>query len=495
MRIVSSRYPEIVEIRFPVRDNFTKKWAFCMFRSLLCVEGKDECTEIAKQGTLWDLARRNPMHATNQEPPVAHEPGFRLNPQVHDMLVFSPPPDAPRPGEEIPALPEPVFPQYPELFGDVVPHPKYLPTADKPYRKHITPFILRRALRGWLYPYIRSIATAGDFHPIIPYLFTEYKCNLDCHYCWAFNNRVQGMTEKVARDSIDWLHETGCRVLALMGGEVLIRPKFVHKIVYYAAKRGFWIYVPTNGRLMREDVIDRLGDAGVATVNLAVDSVEDRKELPKALKPILSYFKYLIKKQYVYGFSVFFNINITRINLEDVKRLTQIARDNGIATDYHINESPMLRQPHFKHNDRNSTFITPEDWPAIDALVDWLIDKSRSGYKMVNSVQRLQEMKAFMRGKLQEWDCRAGQNSLVIRTDGTLAPCFPMYSATRDWGKTGAPAFDPAELRQIKHDCQPHCFSTLNHNLAYCYHAGRAIKWILKQAAHGFRGTTGSFGD
>lgn len=73
------------------------------------------------------------------------------------------------------------------------------------------------------------------------------------------------------------------------------------------------MYVPTNGRLMRREVIDRLADAGVATFNLAVDSVADRKELPKALQPIRSYFDYLIKKQYVYNFSVFFNINITRI--------------------------------------------------------------------------------------------------------------------------------------------------------------------------------------
>ena len=303
------------------------------------------------------------------------------------------------------------------------------------------------------------------------------------------------MTEDVAKRSIDWLHETGCRVLALMGGEVLLRPKFVHKVVYYAAKQGFWIYVPTNGRLMREDVIDRLGDAGVASVNLAVDSIEDRKELPKALKPILPYFNYLNKKQYVYGFSVFFNINITRINIEDVKQLTQIARDTGIATDYHINESPMLSQPHFKHNDGNSTFITKEDWPRIDDLIDWLIEKNQSGYKMVNSVKRLQEMKAFMRGKLQNWDCRAGQNSLIIRTDGTLGPCFPMYSSTHDWGRIEQPLFNPAHLRQIKRDCQPHCFSTLNHNLAYCYRASRAIKWTLKQAIHGFRGTTGSFDD
>jgi MoaA/NifB/PqqE/SkfB family radical SAM enzyme len=425
----------------------------------------------------------------------AAESHYRLDVRFHDTLMQGPKSITLLPTGEPWRLPEPVFPQHPELRGDVMPNPKYLPSNGKLYRTRITPFILRRALRGWLYPYMRSRILPGDFHPIISYLFTEWKCNLDCHYCWAFDNKVRGMTEDVARRSIDWLYDTGCRVLALMGGEVLLRPKFVHKVVYYAAKRGFWTYVPTNGRLMREEVIDRLGDAGVATVNLAVDSVEDCKELPKALNPILPYFKYLIKKQYVYGFSVFFNINITRINIDDVRRLTEIAHGSGIATDYHINESPMLDQPHFKHQDGNNTFITKEDWPKIDALIDWLIEKNRSGYKMVNSVRRLEEMKTFMRGKLQQWNCRAGQNSLIIRTNGTLGPCFPMYSANHDWGVVGGSRFDREQLRKIKCDCQPHCFSTLNHNLAYCYQASRAIKWTLKQVMHGFRGTTGSFDD
>jgi len=435
------------------------------------------------------------MLAQEQKPSGTREPRYRLDVRTHDALMRSLYPPTLLSKSESLALPEPVFPQYSELRGDVAPNPKYLPSNGKSYRSRITPFILRRALRGWLYPYIRSRFLPGDFHPIISYLFTEWKCNLDCHYCWAFNNEVQGMTEDVARRSIDWLHDTGCRVLALMGGEVLLRPQFVHKVIYYAAKRGFWIYVPTNGRLMREEVIDWMGDAGVATVNLAVDSVEDRKELPKALAPILPYFMYLIKKQYVYGFSVFFNINITRINIKDVKWLTEIAHASGIATDYHINESPMLDQPHFKHHVDSNTFITREDWPKIDELIDWLIEKNQSGYKMVNSVQRLREMKAFMRGKLQEWDCRAGQNSLIIRTNGTLAPCFPMYSATRDWGVVGNPRFDRMQLSRTKHHCQPHCFSTLNHNLSYCYRASRAIKWTLKQAINGFRGTTGGFDD
>lgn len=66
---------------------------------------------------------------------------------------------------------------------------------------------------GWLFPYIRSRVLPGDFHPVTAYLFTDYKCNLDCWYCWAFNSRVSGMTEDIARRSIDWLYDRGCRVL------------------------------------------------------------------------------------------------------------------------------------------------------------------------------------------------------------------------------------------------------------------------------------------
>ena len=95
--------------------------------------------------------------------------------------------------------------------------------------------------------------------------------------------------------------------------------------------------------------------------------MDEKPGLPKALTPIRKYFDYLLRKQYKYGYAVFFNINICRNNMEDVKQLTEIAHDNGIATDYHINESPMIEQDHFKHYDENSTFITKKDWLKGDA--------------------------------------------------------------------------------------------------------------------------------
>jgi MoaA/NifB/PqqE/SkfB family radical SAM enzyme len=452
---------------------------------------------------------------------------FRIDVAINDLLMKASP-GAPAPPKATGlTLPTPPFPQFPQKLQDPGP-------AVPPERRKWTPSQVVRAMRGWLVPYLRSRVLPGDFHPITAYLFVEYKCNLDCWYCPSYDNTVKGMTEDIARRSIDWLHDHGGRVLALMGGEPLLRPKFVHQVVYYAAKKGMWVYIATNGRLLRPDVADRLGDAGAAVFNVAVDSWEEKPSLPKAFVPIEKNLDHLLKKQYVYGYMVFFNINICRNNHEDVKKLTQWAHEHRIATDYHINESPMLDQSdHFKHIENNPTYIGPEDWRAIDDLVDWIVTKNRAGYQMVNSVPRLLEMKTFVRmssgldlrlvgwngdgtgaegdlakalaanpgvvqdenGELQfaDWNCRAGQNNVVIRTDGTIAPCFPLYPASCDWGNIEDICFDYRELDKLKKTCQHHCFSTLNHNLAYCYNDARVIKWLWQQAKRGFRGGAHSF--
>ena len=443
---------------------------------------------------------------------MATAPKFRIDVDIHNLLMKSAPGPVAVPSPLGWKLPEAVYPQHPERVND--PGPEVPPAK----RNWTIPQVYNK-MRGWLFPYIRSRLLPGEFHPITAYLFLEYKCNLDCWYCWAYNNKVRGMTEDTARRSIDWLHDNGCRVLALMGGEPLLRPDFAHKVVYYAAKKGFWVYIGTNGRLLRPDVTDRLADAGVGVFNFALDSWDEKPSLPKALVPGRKNLEYLMRKQYVHGYMVFFNINICRNNLQDVRQLTEFAREHRVATDYHINETPMLEQDeHFKHMSDNPTYIRPEDWRDVDALVDWLVEKNQAGYQMVNSVPRLQEIKAFIRmasgsdlkrlgwngdgtgrngdiskqvaglpgfvqdanGELQfaEWNCRAGQNNVIIRTDGTVAPCFPMYPSSFDWGNIEQHKFEKNQLESMKSTCQRHCFSTLNHNLSYCYNDARVIRFV-----------------
>ena len=189
--------------------------------------------------------------ASPQQLPGSEGPApFRLDVELRDLLQGTAPPEPLLPlppGGKEQFFPEPVFPQRPDLLNQDDNYEEMLALAKAGRRKWTAPLVLR-AMRGWLFPYFRSRMLPGDFHPIIAYLFSEWKCNLDCHYCWAFDNHVKGMTEDVAKRSIDWLHSSTCRVLALMGGEPLLRPQFAHKVVYYAAKKGFWVYLAGRRR-------------------------------------------------------------------------------------------------------------------------------------------------------------------------------------------------------------------------------------------------------
>src|SRR5271165_4722355 len=283
---------------------------------------------------------------------------FRLDIPLHQLLQSPQAMASRRGGGELLSLPEPVFPQQPQLFHDltadeIAEHQNVVQTG----QRHWPASRILNNMRGWMFPYFKSRIMPGDFQPIIAYLFTEWKCNLDCHYCWSYDNRVRGMTEDTARRAIDWLYSTPCRVLAPTGGEPLVRPDFVHKVIYYASKKDFWVYLATNARLLRPPVIDRLADAGIATINFAVDAINLKPGLPKAFEEVRTQFEYLVKRQYRYGYTVFFNTNICRTNIDDVKQLVEIAHANGISLTFHINEAPMMEQSHFKHLHENDTYI------------------------------------------------------------------------------------------------------------------------------------------
>src|SRR5437016_5893349 len=66
---------------------------------------------------------------------------------------------------------------------------------------------------GGSLPVFQITPVAGAISSDHCYLFTEWKCNLDCHYCWAFDNTVKGMTEVVAKDqstgALDHLPRSG----------------------------------------------------------------------------------------------------------------------------------------------------------------------------------------------------------------------------------------------------------------------------------------------
>jgi MoaA/NifB/PqqE/SkfB family radical SAM enzyme len=343
-----------------------------------------------------------------------------------------------------------------------------------------------RAFRRWVVPYINSRMHEQEFRPVLCYLYTEWRCNIDCHYCFQYNNDLPGMNLETAKSSVDWLKSIGCRVLSLMGGEPLVRKDFVLEIIRYGAENGFFMYLPTNGYLMDRDFIDEVGRAGVAAINLAVDCVAPRKGLPKALLNIEPQFRYLVAQQKKYGYIVFLNINICRNNIKDAKLLTEIAHQNHIGTDYHLNEPPhsIVNVDHYNHQE-DMLSILPDQYDEVDGLLDWLIEKQKQGWPMVNSIEQLKAFKERMRGRMGLWDCRAGHNGALIRPDGSLAPCFDLITYDHDWGRIWEPLFDQIELQAVKEKCLPLCSSTCFYTMGHYYNLQTIPEWVRKHTRVG----------
>jgi uncharacterized Fe-S cluster-containing radical SAM superfamily protein len=93
-----------------------------------------------------------------------------------------------------------------------------------------------RSLRCWYIPYLKSRYHSGEFRPLLSYLYTEWRCNVNCYYCYTWDNQVRGMTLDVAKKSMDWLKTSGCRVVAIMGGEPLLRKDFIVEVIRYGSE-------------------------------------------------------------------------------------------------------------------------------------------------------------------------------------------------------------------------------------------------------------------
>jgi hypothetical protein len=210
----------------------------------------------------------------SQSLPTRPTQPFRPDGPLHDLLE-KPAESSPLAGaEHAPrtslVLPSPAFPQHPALLHEIDSADVAAHEADRQTgTRHWPTSNITMPMCGWMFPDFKSRVLPGELQPLIANPSTEWKYNLDSHYYCSDDNRITGLTEDAARRAIDWLHAMPFRMLAPTGGESLLRSDFVHKVIDYAAKCDFWVYLGTNVRLLRLKVTDRLSDAGIATVKFA----------------------------------------------------------------------------------------------------------------------------------------------------------------------------------------------------------------------------------
>jgi hypothetical protein len=63
-----------------------------------------------------------------------------------------------------------------------------------------------------------------------------------------------------------------------------------------------------------------------------------------------------------------------------------------------------------------------------------------------------------------DWDCRAGMSGGLIRSDGTLSPCFEMINYNHDWGHIWASNFSYEALTTLNEGVAPVLIDLLSYH-------------------------------
>lgn len=111
------------------------------------------------------------------------------------------------------------------------------------------------------------------------------RCNLMCKHCYAESNSHKisdDLPFETVKNIVDQLCDLGCVIIALAGGEPLVR-KDLPKIIEYIKSKGIDVFLNTNGTLLSTDKITLLKNAGLTQVEISLDGFEKEHDFIRGL--------------------------------------------------------------------------------------------------------------------------------------------------------------------------------------------------------------------
>jgi len=303
----------------------------------------------------------------------------------------------------------------------------------------------------------------------IPYWFfldVLTTCNMRCGYCFVIEPKRAKIDLSVAKQSIDFMHEQGCRVVAFMGGEPLLLGDSLVEIIEYATSKRMFTYLPTNLSLLNARFLNDLITAGTGCIDAGIDAIEKRDGFDKNLAEAQQNFDLVLESR-KRGVHVKLNTVITRENVDDVYQLVELSRSKKIPISLHLieGEPPETPQKEYGWLQKNWHFRN-QDYPTLERLANWLIEKRKKGYPIANPAWYFERMKEMVRdGHHSGWKCLAGQHTLFINMRGEFAPCLALiWQENKKWGnlKEGKWPFDKQAMEAQLSICNSKCLSCSN---------------------------------
>ena len=356
------------------------------------------------------------------------------------------------------------------------------------------------------------------------------KCNLACSHCGsrAGDARVNELSTSEALDLVSQMAELGIKEVTLIGGEAFMRPDWL-LIAAEITKKGMKATMTTGGYGISLGTAKRMKAAGIASVSLSIDGLEQSHDLLRGREGAYQQCFKTISHLREVGIPVACNSQVNRESIAELPMLYEVLRDAGVTAWQLALTVPMGNAVENSH-----ILLQPYELLDVFPLLAYLSKRGNSegvrvhmgnniGYfgpyeRLLREPIAIDPKWAFSRG------CSAGQNAIGIEADGSIKGCPSLPSdeyvggnirertlqdiyqnspqmrindinepedATRHlWGECGSCEF--ASVCRAGCHWTAHVFFGKRGNNPYCHH--RALKkaakdqrerFYIKQAAPG----------
>lgn len=237
--------------------------------------------------------------------------------------------------------------------------------------------------------------------PVEAQLTVIRRCNLSCGYCTEYDQHSEGVPYEILCARIDAIHRLRAANIAMLGGEPLLHPR-IDDLVRYAAGRA-QVSITTNGFLLDRDMIDRLGDAGLANLQVSIDAAR-----PDPAMYIQKTFRSLRPKLDRLAAHARFEVHITTVLCsETVGQLDELME---MLAPY-----PFRISMNIVHDERGQVGIRG---PVFERA--W---RRHFGSGRAFSFFEEDYGRELLAGRRPDWTCSAGCRFLYVAEDGTVELC------------------------------------------------------------------------
>lgn len=269
-------------------------------------------------------------------------------------------------------------------------------------------------------------------------------CNLRCKHCYASAGEPlkDELSTVEALDLIDKLAVMGVPILALSGGEPLVR-RDILQLARHARKRGIYVAMATNGTMLTEARTQDLRGAGVEYLQISLDGADAAthdgfRGMPGSFDRTMAGIRNAVASKFFVNIST----TVTRQNVDQVPEIIDLCNELGVNWFMAYNFVPAGRGKDMVEND-----LSPE---MREELLRTLYERNKS-----SKCQVLSTAPQFARVALQQCSggtvmvpthfynqtvdqgmmgltefiggCGAGRFYMAIRSNGDVDPCvfFP----------------------------------------------------------------------